>query len=326
MALHAYSGPSDEGSSPGFTLISEVGAWLETLPDVEGNAELRRIQEAVQTLDKPTKQSVLTICAAWQQAKKRNGKKLPVAVVVDHLCGVASSAAQPASLDADILEKVEALGRYLRQTKTKQKTDVAFHEAGFLALGAVAPAAEEAEEDDSVREPEDDEAGGDMHLTALPPAHAAVQAASEAIVVARGVPGGRGTNANRARAKAVSSAAGNFCIGELPFSRLVRELAHEFGPHLKYELQSLVVLQVAAERFLESLFQDAQLCAAHARRLSLFPADLALAIQLRYDGGDRLLWNWRRVTHDRKRRALTQTTGEASQNAPKRRLKRQRQK
>ena len=51
LSCAASWGRADEGSSPGFTLLSEVGAWLETLPDVEGNAELRRIQEAVQDLD-----------------------------------------------------------------------------------------------------------------------------------------------------------------------------------------------------------------------------------------------------------------------------------
>ena len=97
MALHAYWGRADEGSSPGFTLLSEVGAWLETLPDVEGNAELRRIQEAVQALEKPTQQSVFPICAAWQQAEKRNGKNLTVDVVVEELTEkvlAASNAAQ----------------------------------------------------------------------------------------------------------------------------------------------------------------------------------------------------------------------------------------
>ena len=85
MALHTYSGRAHEGSSPGFTLLRDVVAWLETLLDVVGNAELRMIQEAVQALEKPTKESVFPICAAWQQAKKSNQKNLTVAVVAEEL-------------------------------------------------------------------------------------------------------------------------------------------------------------------------------------------------------------------------------------------------
>ena len=40
---------------------------MKTLPDVSEDVELRRIQEAVQVLQKPTKQAVERICAQWQQ-------------------------------------------------------------------------------------------------------------------------------------------------------------------------------------------------------------------------------------------------------------------
>ena len=68
-----------------FTLLREVGAWLETSPRVGMDAELRRIQEAVQVMQKPTKQAVHHICAQWQQAQKRNCMKLEVAVIAEEL-------------------------------------------------------------------------------------------------------------------------------------------------------------------------------------------------------------------------------------------------
>ena len=46
----------DEEAMLKFTSLREVGAWLETLPDVGGDAQLRMIQEAVQLLRNPTKQ------------------------------------------------------------------------------------------------------------------------------------------------------------------------------------------------------------------------------------------------------------------------------
>ena len=75
----------DEEEMLKFTSLREVGAWLVTLPDLEGDAELRMIQEAVQLLKKPTKQSIFPICAAWRQDKKRNGKNLTVDVVLAEL-------------------------------------------------------------------------------------------------------------------------------------------------------------------------------------------------------------------------------------------------
>ena len=65
-----------------FISLREIGAWLETLLHVGGDAELRMIQEAVQVLQKQTKQAVEHICAQLQQAQMRNRKHLPVAVIV----------------------------------------------------------------------------------------------------------------------------------------------------------------------------------------------------------------------------------------------------
>ncbi len=53
----------------------------------------------------------------------------------------------------------------------------------------------------------------------------------------------------------------------LPFSRLVREFIHEHFtvPVFQYRFQASVLL--AAEAFLIALFEDANLCVIHAKRI-----------------------------------------------------------
>ena len=87
----------DDEAMLNFTSLREVVAWLETLPNVEENAELRMIQEAVQVLQKPTAPPIFPICAAWRQAKQRQGQNLTVDVLVAELTEkvlVASNGAQ----------------------------------------------------------------------------------------------------------------------------------------------------------------------------------------------------------------------------------------
>ena len=82
---HFFRGCNDHERGPEFTTLSQAQAWLKTLPDVSEDVELRRIQETVQVLQKPTHQALVHICAQWQQAQKRKGKHLPVAVIVQEL-------------------------------------------------------------------------------------------------------------------------------------------------------------------------------------------------------------------------------------------------
>ncbi|KAI6001252.1 histone H3 [Pisolithus albus] len=58
-------------------------------------------------------------------------------------------------------------------------------------------------------------------------------------------------------------------IRKLPFQRLVREIAQDFK------------LQEASEAYLVSLFEDTNLAAIHAKRVTIQPKDLALARRLR---------------------------------------------
>ncbi|XP_076614485.1 histone H3-like centromeric protein A [Chaetodon auriga] len=67
-----------------------------------------------------------------------------------------------------------------------------------------------------------------------------------------------------------------------PFSRLVREVCESFSREaLRWQVYALLALQEAAEAFLVLLFSDANLCAIHAKRVTLFPRDIQLARRIR---------------------------------------------
>ena len=70
-------------------------------------------------------------------------------------------------------------------------------------------------------------------------------------------------------------------IRKLPFQRLVREIAQDFKTDLRFQSAAILCLQEAAEAYLVRLFDDANLCAIHARRVTIMPKDLFLARRIR---------------------------------------------
>ena len=88
-------------------------------------------------------------------------------------------------------------------------------------------------------------------------------------------------------------------IRKLPFQRLVREIAQDFKVYfisshlcsdlliipsqtdLRFQSSAVMALQEAAEAYLVSLFEDTNLAAIHAKRVTIQPKDLALARRLR---------------------------------------------
>ena len=70
-------------------------------------------------------------------------------------------------------------------------------------------------------------------------------------------------------------------IQKLPFQRLVREIAQDFKTDLRFQSAAILCLQEAAEAYLVRLFDDANLCAIHARRVTIMPKDLLLARRIR---------------------------------------------
>ena len=70
-------------------------------------------------------------------------------------------------------------------------------------------------------------------------------------------------------------------IRKLPFQRLVREIAQDFKTDLWFQSAAILCLQEAAEAYLVRLFDDANLCAIHARRVTIMPKDILLARRIR---------------------------------------------
>ena len=70
-------------------------------------------------------------------------------------------------------------------------------------------------------------------------------------------------------------------IRKLPFQRLVREIAQDFKSDLRFQGTALVALQEATEAYLVSLFEDTNLCAIHAKRVTIIPKDIQLSRRLR---------------------------------------------
>ena len=87
-------------------------------------------------------------------------------------------------------------------------------------------------------------------------------------------------------------------IRKLPFQRLVREIAQgmfnslsvlelfltlhlDYKTDLRFQSSAVMALQEAAEAYLVSLFEDTNLAAIHAKRVTIQPKDLQLARRLR---------------------------------------------
>lgn len=72
-------------------------------------------------------------------------------------------------------------------------------------------------------------------------------------------------------------------IRKLPFQRLIKEIAHNFKKDLRFQSAAVLALQEAAEAFLVGLFEDTNLCAIHAKRVTIMPKDMQLARRIRGD-------------------------------------------
>ena len=66
------------------------------------------------------------------------------------------------------------------------------------------------------------------------------------------------------------------------FALAVRAIALEYvGSQHRWQSAGLLALQDAAEAYLTSLFEDANLCAIHANRVTIMPKDIQLARRVR---------------------------------------------
>jgi histone H3 len=74
-------------------------------------------------------------------------------------------------------------------------------------------------------------------------------------------------------------------VPKLPFTRLIKEIAHsQCGhriPNLRFQSTALLALQEAVEAYMVQLFEDTVLCCIHARRVTIMPRDMILARRIR---------------------------------------------
>jgi len=83
---------------------------------------------------------------------------------------------------------------------------------------------------------------------------------------------------------------GELLISKLPFQLLVREIAQEYTNVPRFHASTVLTLQEAAEAYLVGLLQDVQLCAIHAKRVTVMPKDIQLARRIRSERA--LLFSW----------------------------------
>ncbi|KAJ2740696.1 centromeric DNA-binding histone H3-like protein cse4 [Coemansia sp. BCRC 34301] len=83
-------------------------------------------------------------------------------------------------------------------------------------------------------------------------------------------------------------------IAKLPFARVVREIAQDYVSDythsgtptgLRWQSSAIMALQEASEAFLVHLFEDANLCALHAKRVTIMQRDIQLARRIRGQWG-----------------------------------------
>ena len=77
-------------------------------------------------------------------------------------------------------------------------------------------------------------------------------------------------------------------IRKLPFQRLVREIAGDplvvpssMAGKIRFQSNAIMALQESCEAYLVGLFEDTNLCAIHAKRVTIMPKDIQLARRIR---------------------------------------------
>jgi len=70
-------------------------------------------------------------------------------------------------------------------------------------------------------------------------------------------------------------------LAKAPFQRFIRAICDGIDGQLRFQAQALLALQEAAESYLTGLFEDANLCAIHATRVTVMKKDLDLARRIR---------------------------------------------
>ena len=75
----------------------------------------------------------------------------------------------------------------------------------------------------------------------------------------------------------------NLLIQMKPFQRLVRSIATDYRTDIHFQSSALLALQEASEAYLVGLLEDTNMCAIHAKRVTIMPKDMRLARRIRGD-------------------------------------------
>lgn len=70
-------------------------------------------------------------------------------------------------------------------------------------------------------------------------------------------------------------------LHKLPFQRLVCQIAQQFKNNIRFQTSTIAALQEACEAYLVALLQHTNLCAIHAKRVTIAPKDIQLARRIR---------------------------------------------
>ena len=68
----------------------------------------------------------------------------------------------------------------------------------------------------------------------------------------------------------------NLLMRKVPFQRVVREVAYEVKPNLRFQADALKALQEACEMHMVDLFECANLAAINCKRVTIMKRDLQL--------------------------------------------------
>lgn len=63
----------------------------------------------------------------------------------------------------------------------------------------------------------------------------------------------------------------------------MKEVAQNFKTDLRFQAAAVLALQEAGEALLVHIFEDANICAIHAKRVTIMPKDIQLARRIRGD-------------------------------------------
>ena len=110
-------------------------------------------------------------------------------------------------------------------------------------------------------------------------------------------------------------------IKSSPFNKLIKEISQDYrvcpeGPgtpsvQVRFQSTALATLQEAAEKFLVGLFENVNLLAVHAKRVTVMPCDIRLALRIR---GDHFHWRITPKDAARYERHQKRTEGGATYN------------